>query len=112
TRSRVGLTGRILDEQPAMLLLTAMEGQSGLALARERHPDLILLDLNLPDIPGEEVLRALRDDPATRAIPVAVLSADNSRARMQRLLAAGANAYLTKPLDLKSFTEMLNTVFK
>jgi CheY-like chemotaxis protein len=61
---------------------------------------------------GEDVLRALRDDPATRSIPVAILSADTSRSRMQQLFAAGAQAYLTKPLDLKSFTEMLTAIFK
>jgi putative nucleotidyltransferase with HDIG domain len=111
-RARPTLTGRILGEQPAMALLTAMDGQSGLALARERHPDLILLDLKLPDMSGEDVLRALRDDPATRSIPVAILSADTSRSRMQQMFAAGAQAYLTKPLDLKSFTEMLTAIFK
>jgi CheY-like chemotaxis protein len=66
-------------------------------------PDVILLDLHLPDIPGEEVLRRLRADARTATIPVIVVSADATPASLQRLLLGGANAYLTKPLDVDDF---------
>jgi CheY-like chemotaxis protein len=72
-------------------------------LAREHLPDLVLLDLHLPDIPGDEVLRRLRADPRTAAIPIIVVSADATPASVVRLQAAGADAYLTKPLDVDEF---------
>ena len=87
--------------------MSATEGRRGLKLAAESRPDLVLLDLNLPDLDGQEVLRLLRDDDATRVIPVVVLSADAMPARIGRLREAGADAYLTKPLDS---TLMLQTI--
>ncbi len=80
-------------------LLSATEGGRGLELAAERKPDLVLLDLNLPDLDGQEVLRRLREEDATSDIPVIVLSADAMPARIARLREAGADEYLTKPLD-------------
>jgi CheY-like chemotaxis protein len=75
---------------------------------RREHPDLILLDLHLPDMSGEEVLRRLWADPSTRPIPVAILSADATSSHSQRLLAAGAVAYLTKPLQLSRLLRLLD----
>ena len=77
------------------------------AIDRKPRPDLILLDLHLPDQHGREVLEQLKRDPATAAIPVVVLSADATPAQLEKLLAAGAAAYLTKPIDVES---LLNTV--
>jgi CheY-like chemotaxis protein len=79
----------------------------GLELAREHLPDLVLLDLHLPDIGGDEVLRRLRDDPHTASIPVVILSADATPGQIQRLLHAGASEYLTKPLDVRQLREVL-----
>ena len=67
-------------------------------------PDLILLDLHLPDMPGTEVLRQLRAERATQAIPVLVISADAMPERRQDLFTADADAFLSKPLDLRNFT--------
>jgi CheY-like chemotaxis protein len=72
------------------------------------HPDLILLDLNLPDISGHDLLLRLRADPRTQPIPVVIISADATRGQIERLLAAGAQAYLTKPLDVKAFLTLLD----
>ena len=80
---------------------------SSLDLAREHVPHLILLDLHLPDLSGEQVLAALRKDEATRDIPVAILSADATRDRTQ-FLAAGIQAYLTKPIDLRRLLEIFD----
>jgi CheY-like chemotaxis protein len=101
--SNLALVKRIFDRWPGARLLVAMQGQPGLAMAREHRPDLLLLDLDLPDLPGEEVLRRWRADPATRAIPVVVVSADATPAQIARLRAAGARDYLTKPLDIARF---------
>jgi CheY-like chemotaxis protein len=84
-----------------------MFGRLGVELAREHHPDLILLDLHLPDIPGDRVLAELQEDAETRDIPVIVLSADATREREQ-LLAAGAAAYLTKPIDLRRLLDVFD----
>ena len=81
-------------------LLPAMQGEIGLVLARQHRPDVILLDLHLPDISGEEVLRRLRSDPQTAEVPVIVLSADATAGQIQRLLRLGAMRYLTKPFNV------------
>jgi CheY-like chemotaxis protein len=88
--------------------MVAMQGGLGLDLAREHRPDVILLDVNLPDIPGQEVLAQLRADPRTRDIPVLVITADATSTQMERMLESGARAYLTKPLDVKRFLSVLD----
>ena len=77
-----------------------MQGSLALDLAREHRPDLVLLDLNLPDIQGEEVLRRLRADPTTATVPVVVISGDATPGQASRLRRVGADDYLTKPFDI------------
>jgi CheY-like chemotaxis protein len=77
--------------------LSAMQGRRGLEVARDHHPDVIMLDLHLPDIQGTEVLTQLLADPTTKAIPVVILSADATRGRMSRLLEQGAQASAERP---------------
>src|SRR5207244_11951513 len=92
--SNVRLVERVLKQRrPGVTLLNASEGQLGIDMALRHKPDLIFLDLHLPDTPGEEVLRRLWADIRTREIPVAVLSADATLSQSRRLLAAGATAY-------------------
>jgi CheY-like chemotaxis protein len=91
----------ILEDRPDINLIWAASGASGVALALEQNPKLILLDLNLPDIHGSEVLALLKENPATGSIPVVVLSADVTPSRIERMLEAGARDYLTKPFDIK-----------
>lgn len=99
--SNGALMERILVSRPGVKLLQAMQGRLGLELACEHAPDLILLDVHLPDMHGELVLQHLRTDPRTKDIPVAMVSADATPGQIERLLAAGAAAYFTKPLDVK-----------
>ncbi len=105
--SNLALIERVLNRFPDVRLLSAMQGRLGLDLAREHLPDLILLDLHLPDISGEEALRNLREDPLTTRIPVVVISADATPVHVKRLLAAGAHDYMTKPLDVKRFLDVV-----
>jgi signal transduction histidine kinase/ActR/RegA family two-component response regulator len=108
--SNLELMKAILAFRPGITLMSALQGTLGLTLAREHRPDLILLDLNLPDMHGDEVLARLRQDELTHAIPVAVISADATPAQLQRTLAGGARAYLTKPLDVKQLLDLLSEV--
>ncbi len=88
-----------LAHRPGVRLMAAPLGRQGVELAARLRPDLVLLDLHLPDISGEEVFRQLKAAPGTRDIPVVVLSADAMPDRTRQLRAAGAAEYLTKPLE-------------
>jgi CheY-like chemotaxis protein len=91
---------QLFAEEPRLDLMTTMYGKLGLELARQHRPDLILLDAHLPDLEGDEVLKRLRGDDATRDIPVIAVSADASGEQRARMTALGAARYLTKPLTL------------
>jgi CheY-like chemotaxis protein len=98
--SNVRLMEQIVARRPGLDLLVARHGRKGLEMALAHRPDLILLDLHLPDISGEDVLRGIRADPRTAAIPIVILSADTTIDRPQRLIAQGASAYLAKPFNI------------
>jgi CheY-like chemotaxis protein len=99
------------DEEPIRLLcrvnlrlagmevLEAPNGAAGIEVARRERPDLILLDVMMPEVDGWEVVAALADDPSTREIPVVFLTARTDRVDQRRGLEAGAVAYVTKPFD-------------
>jgi len=101
------LVERILKAHPQYRLLTAMQGGLGLDLAREHQPDLILLDLNLPDMTGDNVLRRLKADPIVRHIPVIMVSADAMGDRVEQLIQLGAAGYLTKPYKVAEFLRVI-----
>jgi len=108
--SNLQLVERVLSRRAGTRLISAMRPQLGLELAAEHDPDLILLDLHLPDMPGQEVLRRLQAEPRTAQVPVVVLSADARPKLIEQLLAEGVRAFLTKPLDVKELLELLQTV--
>ena len=105
--SNLKLIEHLLADHTEIRLTTAMQGGMGLEMARRHRPDLILLDLHLPDVPGWEVLADLQADEATRGIPVVVVSADATPRQIERLMKAGARSYLTKPLDVDRFLRLL-----
>jgi PAS domain S-box-containing protein len=107
--SNLRLVERVVARRPRWHLVHALHGALGLELARSRRLDLILLDLHLPDLSGEEVLLALRADPLTWDVPVYVVSADATDGQRRRLLAAGASGYLTKPIDVPQLLGLLDT---
>jgi signal transduction histidine kinase/ActR/RegA family two-component response regulator len=104
----VRLVEQILTHRPAVTLIPAMLAGVALDLAREHRPDLVLLDLHLPDMPGEEVLRRLHTEPSTRDIPVVILSADATQGHIDQLLTAGAAAYLTKPIAVRDLLQAVD----
>ncbi len=102
----------ILAQRPQISLEVSSLGLDGLTAIRQRRPDLILLDMNLPDVDGLELLRELQRDPDCAAVPVVVVSADATPARIEEALAAGARRYMTKPLNLGSFLGMLDELLE
>jgi PAS domain S-box-containing protein len=108
--SNLQLVERVLSRRPGVRLISAMRPQLGLELAAEHDPDLILLDLHLPDMPGQEVLRRLQAEPRTAKVPVVILSADARPNLIKELLAQGVKAFMTKPLDVKELLELLQTI--
>jgi CheY-like chemotaxis protein len=102
------LVERILEFRPTLKLLHASSGAAGIELAQIHRPKLILLDLNLPDMHGSEVIEKLQSDPSTAQLPVVVLSADATPSQIERLLAAGARNYLTKPFDIDPFLAVVD----
>jgi PAS domain S-box-containing protein len=94
-------------KKPNIELTIAMTGQQGLEQIRINKPDLILLDLDLPDMHGSEILEITRENKSTAEIPVIVVSADATKNQVERLFSIGANEYITKPFDV---AELLNTI--
>ena len=93
----------VLAQRQQIVLEVSTMGLDGLAAVRQRRPHLILLDMHLPDISGLELLRHLKQDPDVADVPVIVVSADATKARMEEALTLGAAHYVTKPLDVRRF---------
>ncbi|HSW22756.1 MAG TPA: ATP-binding protein, partial [Burkholderiaceae bacterium] len=101
----------LVAQRGNLTLDEAGDGTSGIHSARSTQPDLILLDMQLPDIDGLEVLRRLRADPSTASIPCIALSANAMPEDIQLALGAGFADYWTKPLDFRIFLGALDTLF-
>ncbi|HEX6039773.1 PAS domain S-box protein [Longimicrobium sp.] len=106
--ANLSLVESILASRPGWRTIPALQGRLGADLACEHLPDLVLLDLHLPDMQGDEVLRRLRCDPRTARIPVVMISADATPRTIDRLRAEGADAYLTKPIDVDEFLSTID----
>lgn len=104
------LIERILSHRPGIRMIAAQQGSMGLELARLHQPDLVLLDLHLPDMNGDQVLIWLRSDPRTTHIPVVLISADAIGSEIERLKQLGARAYITKPFQVQHFLQVLDEI--
>ena len=106
------LVEELLRQYPGVTMVKAATGWEGVRLAREERPDLVLLDMHLPDIDGMELLRHLQADEATAGIPVVVVSADALPAQVEAARAAGAAGYLTKPVSVVELLAVVDAVLE
>jgi PAS domain S-box-containing protein len=106
------LVKQIIARQHNIHLLTAVNGSSGIEIATSSQPDVILMDINLPDISGVEALKILREDSATAHIPIVALSANAMPRDIEKGLKAGFYRYLTKPIKVKELMDTLNEVLE
>jgi CheY-like chemotaxis protein len=106
------LVEQLVARRPDLRLLSAGDGTAGLTLARTHIPEVILMDINLPGISGIETLRLLREDPLTARITVAAVSANAMPRDIEKGMQAGFFSYLTKPIKVKEFMEMLDAALE
>jgi len=104
------LVRKIISTHTSLLMFDARSAEQGLNIVAAHCPDLILLDINLPGMSGFEALRRLRDNPATRDVPVVAISANAMERDIKKGLAAGFTDYLTKPLDIPKLLALLDTL--
>ena len=108
--ANVRLVERVVERRPRIRLITVSDGDRALDTVRSERPALVLLDLNLPGVPGDAILAELRGDPALSGITVAILSADATPAQVERLRTLGAQYYLTKPIEIGALLQVFDTV--
>ncbi len=102
----------MLAQRPQITLQSSALGLDGLLAMRRCPPDLILLDMQLPDVSGAELLRHLQQDPALAGIAVVVVSADATPAHVEQALTLGARHYVTKPVDVNQFLSIIDRVLE
>ena len=107
--SNIELIEKVAQMIGGFELITAKSGLEGLVLIELHKLDLVLLDLHLPDIDGVDVLRQIQSNPETHELPVVILSADATQNQIDRMLALGANEYLTKPIDIAKLMSIINS---
>ena len=106
------LVERIIARHPDIRLLTAVDGNGGIEIARVSRPDVILMDINLPDIDGFQALKILRSGQATAHIPVIAISANAMPLDVERGLKAGFFRYITKPIKVNEFMEAMDVALE
>jgi signal transduction histidine kinase/ActR/RegA family two-component response regulator/HAMP domain-containing protein len=106
--SNAALVERVLAKRLSVRLVSAAEGRAGLELARQHRPDLVLLDLHLPDLPGDELLHRLKAVPELADTKVVVVSADATPSRIREMLDLGVEGYLTKPVDVEALLRLVD----
>ncbi|WP_073003184.1 ATP-binding protein [Mariniphaga anaerophila] len=107
--SNIDLMVQVLEEyRPSVNLITNMYGKNTVQFAKDYSPFLILLDLNLPDIHGYEIVKLLKADMKTKDIPVVIVSADAMEKQVKRLMDEGVQGYLTKPVDIEQLLDIID----
>ncbi len=110
--ANLALVEQLIARRSDLKFLSAVDGHMGIQLARAHQPDVILMDINLPDISGYDTLKILREDPATAHISVVALSANAMPSDIERGMEAGFFRYLTKPIRVREFMEALDVALQ
>jgi CheY-like chemotaxis protein len=105
---QLALVASLLSRRPQVKLLSSPQAKLGIELARAHRPDMILLDLSLPDMNGLDLVRSLRAYPETREIPVVALSTNTLPEEIRRAKEAGFQDYLTKPINVNEFLDYID----
>jgi len=105
------LINRLLNKS-RYRVLQAETGQKGINAAIEHRPDFIILDIQLPDMDGTEVLRSLRETDVTACIPIIAMTSFAMSGDCERLIASGCNGYIEKPIDPGSVIEQIREIIK
>jgi len=103
---------RLLLEQAGFTVVTAEEGKLGIAMAREEHPDVILLDIQMPEMDGYEVATVLKSDPALRRIPIVGVSSFAMPGDREKAIRSGFAGYIEKPVDPERFADSVKTFLR
>ncbi|MBW4055129.1 MAG: response regulator, partial [Proteobacteria bacterium] len=111
-QANMQLVEQLIARRPDMHLLGAKDAILGIALARTRLPEVVLMDINLPGLNGIQALKILRDDPVTAHIPVLAISANAMPDDIKKGLEAGFLRYITKPIDVKEFMAALDVALE
>ncbi len=99
----------ILESQ-GLVCLPAIDGQTALALVRQQHADLILMDVQLPDISGLDLTRTIKNDSALRHIPIIAVTASAMRGDEERVMASGCDAYVSKPFPMMDLVGLIRAM--
>lgn len=110
--ANVALVKHILDRRPGIQFLHAAQGHLGTELVKAHEPDIVLLDIRLPDMSGIDVLKTMRSDPATRETPVIIVTASAMPHEREQVQDSEISAYLTKPLDVPLFLETIDSILR
>ena len=105
------LVKRVLEAE-GFSMIEAIDGPSGLEIAAQTRPDLILLDINLPEIDGYELAKRFRDTPGLQHVPILAVTANVMKGDRERTLAAGCDGYIQKPIDIDRLPEQVKTALK
>jgi len=105
------LVRRILEAE-GFSVIEAMDGLTGLEIAIQKQPDLILLDINLPEVDGYELAQRFRDTPALRQVPILAVTANVMQGDRERTLAAGCDGYIQKPIDVDQLPEQIRAALQ
>lgn len=101
-----------ISDLPVSVCLTAEDGKAALSLLRNQQVDLILLDLNMPEMSGQELVQQLKTESGEHQVPFIVMSADATATRMQEMLSLGALAYIPKPVDPRLLCSEMSKVLE
>jgi len=105
------LVKRVLEAE-GFCVIEAVDGPSGLEIAAQTQPDLILLDINLPEIDGYELAKRFRDTPGLQQVPILAVTANVMKGDRERTLAAGCDGYIQKPIDIDRLPEQVKTALQ